>query len=558
MVAANTLTVMYGDSGVGKSSLLRARLPSALAELDPGWGVIYFSEWRPGSGAKLAAAVRAELDLPERIEIGELSRSLLRAAKSNDTPTLLILDQFEEFFVYAASAEYEAIQSEIAKLANRTGWAVKVLLSIRNDGLFLLDKMKIRVPQIYSVLFRLDPLTAATARLCITAPIVEYNRETGATITVPEANSELVDVLVAGARRGVLRKRLGKRGKDEDMEEVATDEIVVAFLQLAIDRLWTECVINNKKNALDLDTLNRLAGLRPRTRAEALHAVGLVVQKSVDSALDRYTPGQKKICRTILDKMVLPSGQKVSIRLRDLEPYLRKGTEAAAENLLNDLSSRGAGLVKVVAPPAGEEEVVYQIVHDAMGIPILDWVRRREAEEKIRRGNLRRTWALVGLFFVMIIGLGFFSIVKYTALKNEVKRLVAVAENTAATSNRASLLMLLSAAHDANSDLLAYVSALDKGPVLDALRARLSDSPRAGGSYSAVAFDAKSARLAWIPAGAPDSDRLYICSLSRGFNCDGTDENKQQKSCRNSRRRCGIKRASVPPCGAALRPSWAL
>ena len=555
MVAATTLTVMYGESGVGKSSLLRARLLSALLELDPGWRMIYFSEWRPGSGAKLAAAVGTELELSEQIDIGALSKSLLRAATKNDTPILLVLDQFEEFFVYD-TPEFETIQSEIAKLANRAGWAVKVLLSLRNDGLFLLDKLRIRIPQIYSVLFRLDPLTVAIARFCITAPIKEYNRETGATIAIPEAGCELVDVLAEGSRRDVLLKRLGARGKGEDIAEAATDEIVVTFLQLTLNRLWTECVINENKDTLDLDLLYRLAGIQPKTRADALQAVGLVVQKSVDSALDRYTPAQKKICQTILDKMVLPSGQKVNIRLRDLEPSLEEGTRAIAEELLNDLSSPGARLIKVVAPPPGEEEVVYQIVHDAMAIPILDWIRRsreqaraeerrriaeerqkaeeakaeriiRKEKQRNRRANLRLAGALVGLFLATILGLGFFEIRRHALFEGEVKRLVATAQAASPGTNREPLLMFLSAMYETASD---HIWAVDKENVIKALKNRLDRSPRDGGRYSAVAFDPKNARLAWIPPGDSDGDRLYVCSLMLGHNCDRTDEHKQQKT----------------------------
>ena len=515
MVAASTLTVMYGESGVGKSSLLRSRLPSALCDLDPGWRLIYFSEWRPGSGAKLAAAVGAALGLSEQVNIEELSKSLPRAATRNDTPILLVLDQFEEFFVYAASQEFETIQSEIAKLANRAGWAVKVLMSLRSDGLFLLDTLRLRIPQIYSVLFRLDPLTVAKAKLCITAPIEEYDRETGATVAVPEASGELVDVLAEGSRRDVLRKRLGQRGKDEDTGDVATDEIVVAFLQLTLDRLWTECIINNDKDALELDTLYRLAGIQPNTRTEALQAVGLVVQKSVDLVLDRYEPSQKKICQILLDKMVLPSGAKVSIRLRDLKPYLDEGTEAIAEDLLNDLSSPGARLIKVVAPPPGEEEVVYQIVHDAMAVPIFDWIRRsreqgraeerrkaehekaeqgRQLQEQRRRAQFRRVVS-VSIVSLFVLGVALFIAVRTRlALELEVKRLTSIAQADPKTVNTEPLILFLSATYEAGSDIWA----IDKQPIVNELRARLDISPRDGGGYRAVGFDAKNARLAWI------------------------------------------------------------
>ena len=48
MLISSNLSVMYGDSGVGKSSLLNAQLGRALSAIEPDWISIYFNEWQSG------------------------------------------------------------------------------------------------------------------------------------------------------------------------------------------------------------------------------------------------------------------------------------------------------------------------------------------------------------------------------------------------------------------------------------------------------------------------------------------------------------------------------
>src|SRR5690348_9628993 len=68
---AAKLTVLYGPSGVGKSSILRAGVARRLRHIAPGADVVVLDEWA------------ADPELPDA-----------------DGETFLILDQFEEYFLY--------------------------------------------------------------------------------------------------------------------------------------------------------------------------------------------------------------------------------------------------------------------------------------------------------------------------------------------------------------------------------------------------------------------------------------------------------------------------
>ena len=113
---ASRLTVMYGASGVGKTSLLRAGVTHELSERarqnvaeygSPEFVVVYFNRW---SDEPIAGLCRASTS----------QRGLSRAGRSTsrrsarwgwrkpihwwttilDADLLIILDQFEEYFLY--------------------------------------------------------------------------------------------------------------------------------------------------------------------------------------------------------------------------------------------------------------------------------------------------------------------------------------------------------------------------------------------------------------------------------------------------------------------------
>ena len=95
---ASRLTVLYGPSGVGKSSLLRAAVARSLRELPEEPLVVVFSRWSDDPAAALAEAVaEAAGGAAERLAPLEA----LEHAQT-DRDVYLVLDQAEEYFLYHA------------------------------------------------------------------------------------------------------------------------------------------------------------------------------------------------------------------------------------------------------------------------------------------------------------------------------------------------------------------------------------------------------------------------------------------------------------------------
>src|SRR5262249_4567713 len=120
---ASSLTVLYGPSGVGKSSILRAAVARRLRDRVPDADVLVLDGWANDPG------------LPE--PVGE---------------TFLILDQFEEYFLYHDRGPLHERLPEL--LANPR---VHVLMAVREDALARLDAFQARIPSVFANRLRRAP-----------------------------------------------------------------------------------------------------------------------------------------------------------------------------------------------------------------------------------------------------------------------------------------------------------------------------------------------------------------------------------------------------------------
>jgi hypothetical protein len=107
---ASSITILYGASGVGKSSVLMAGVVPMLRN-KPRTAVVVFRDWqRPDFLAALkneclgrvAQVKKKPMDIPVEIPLDEL---LLRLGEEFGGTILILLDQFEEYFLYHPESE---------------------------------------------------------------------------------------------------------------------------------------------------------------------------------------------------------------------------------------------------------------------------------------------------------------------------------------------------------------------------------------------------------------------------------------------------------------------
>jgi len=194
---AARLTVLYGPSGVGKTSVLRAGVAHRLREQarsnvekrgHPEFAIVVFDGWSDEPTGSLRAAARDELGtqfgsalLDDRAE-EPLAETLGRWTDALACDLLLILDQAEEYFLYHQAESGFAL--ELPDLVTQPGLRVRVLLSLRDDALSKLDRFKGRIPNLFSNYLRLDHLDRRSAWDAVVRPVERFNELAGDSIDI--------------------------------------------------------------------------------------------------------------------------------------------------------------------------------------------------------------------------------------------------------------------------------------------------------------------------------------------------------------------------------------
>jgi len=98
----------------------------------------------------------------ESLPFDEILRACAEAAHET---VLVLLDQFEEFFLYhPKSADPESFEAQFARAVNRDDVDVGFLIALRDDSLSKLDRFQERIPNLLSNRLRLKHLDAAGPR----------------------------------------------------------------------------------------------------------------------------------------------------------------------------------------------------------------------------------------------------------------------------------------------------------------------------------------------------------------------------------------------------------
>src|SRR5581483_10557966 len=185
-VLASRLTVLYGPSGVGKSSLVRAGVAQRLRDAS-GAPVVVHDSWAEDPAGALASSVAAECG-----ELGATAGLVdtVAAAAQRSRELHLLLDQFEEYMLYHGLDG--PLSSALPELLRRPGLRVNVLISIRDDALAELDEFAGRIPELFGNLLRLDRLDREAGRDAIVGPLARYSELRGKRFTAEDALVEAV------------------------------------------------------------------------------------------------------------------------------------------------------------------------------------------------------------------------------------------------------------------------------------------------------------------------------------------------------------------------------
>jgi CHASE2 domain-containing sensor protein len=380
---ASRLTLLYAESGVGKSSLLRAGVSARLRQHAvrnviergrPGLVPVVFSSWRGDPTADLIAALEeAARPLLQRDDV-VLRRDTLDhaiedvAASAAGTP-LVILDQFEEHFLDETDTD-ERFDEALARCVNRRDLRANFLIAIREDAYSLIgSRFKAHIPNVYANFLHLDFLDAEAARTAILQPLAAFNTSREGRAAPVSIEPELVDAVIDQVRRG--RVAMGDAGT-AGVEGHDRSRVETAYLQLVMKRLWDE-EIGLGSDRLRLETLRRLGG------------ADTIVHGHLDDAMARLPAPQRDAATAALRFLVTSAGRKIALssdELREFTDVDAATLDPALEHLERERILRPVPATE----PGGAAR--HEIFHDVLAPAIRDW-RRAEAERRLERVRRR-------------------------------------------------------------------------------------------------------------------------------------------------------------------------
>jgi WD40 repeat protein len=405
---ASRLTLLYGASGVGKSSIIRAgvqrdfriRAEKALASgLFPESIVVVFTGWRDDPVAGLAECVANSVrellgELAPRpprrnLRIDDLlvewnrlldAKALAHAGATADldepirTELLVIFDQFEQYFVYHGEDDGpDTFAVQFPQAVNRDDLRASFLISLREDAYTQLDRFEGRILNLFASNLRIEHLDEKAATAAIVKPVETYNELLGNGDPPFEVEPELVKAVIREVRAGNIV--LGQAGGGVvEHDESEQTRVETPFLQLVMSRLWAE-EQRQHSHVLRLETLESLGG------AER------IVRTHLEEAMSALGEGDRAVAARMLHQLVTPSGARIVHKADDLAGYAGVTLEVA-EPILEQLDERR--ILRTIDPAPGDKTPRFEIRHDVLAGAVVEWgrqyeERRRAAEDEARQ-----------------------------------------------------------------------------------------------------------------------------------------------------------------------------
>jgi WD40 repeat protein len=415
VIAANLIaariTVLYGPSGVGKSSVLCAGVAHRLRR-EQGAEVIVFSTWAGDPVAALIEAAGGSGD--------SLVDVLADASDRAGGDLYVVLDQFEECFLYHHDGG--AFAAQLAQLLRRSGLRVNVLIGMREDSLARLDALKASIPNLLSNRLRLERLDRLAGAAAILGPIRRYNDLAAAEDQVeiePQLEQAILDQVTAG------RVEVTTAGRGIPLTARDENRIETPYLQLVLTRLW-EVERSRRSGTLRLSTLRELGG--------AEH----IVEDHLERAMAELTPREKGAAAAMYNFLVTPSGTKIAHGVRDLAGYASVDESEASEVLQRLTAER----IVRASSTNGPSTTRYEIFHDVLADAVVAWRTRYDAEQALaaeRVDHRRRQRRLLGIFVAALFAFAVMAAVAVYALaeRGNARHQAAVAETQRATAQQA-------------------------------------------------------------------------------------------------------------------------
>ena len=397
LIVLNDLTVLFGESGSGKTSLLQAGVCPELEERQ--YKPVFIRLNNPDETPELQVCHQLKeggylaADLPEDGTLWEYFSRFWYVDLGEVFTPVFVFDQFEELFTLYQPEQRAAFIEQFAAIANRRPPAglpaeaaaapnAKFVFSLRSDFLYLLDELSADIPAILRCRFQLRLLDRAGAADAITRPASMAGEYVSSTFGYSAAALEgiLGALSRAGASEAVTdsHRLTTSSGLSEGVTRshphttlgMSSGEIAAFQLQL-VCRHIEEKIIHAKSPAGFQVTPDFFQGDQGIRR---------MIDDFYKKVIEKVASTEREAVEKLLARGLIRNGRRIMMEASAMRDEY--GVSQAALELLHE--------ERLLKREARKGELYYEISHDTLVKPVQERFKKiEEAEREAEAERLR-------------------------------------------------------------------------------------------------------------------------------------------------------------------------
>ncbi|MDD9948861.1 MAG: winged helix-turn-helix domain-containing protein [candidate division Zixibacteria bacterium] len=345
-ILARRSFLLYGRSGVGKSSILRAGVIPRLQ--DQGHRTCIIRSFTDPLQHMRRMVRRIVTDNgaggfdPDGVSLQELLRRNWSGPASR---IVVMLDQFEEFFLLLDEPGREAFVDELAVIMEDDALPLQFVFVMREDMLAEMSRIKPAVPEIFHHEYRLSRLTSEQAAQAITGPAWRVGCR---------YEDALVDHLL------------------EDLSD--EDSVDPPHLQIVCDTLYDQ---RNTKNLITESAYDQLGG------------ASQILADYLARVLRRFSAADLSVVQQVLLALISAEERLIVVREAELASRIQAGDRYDADalgTLLGELVD-----ARIIRRRNQEGEGWLELAHECMIPEVSRWLTGSVYEAKQARSLLERS-----------------------------------------------------------------------------------------------------------------------------------------------------------------------